>query len=328
MARVVNYEGRRINVPDDATDDEVRAIIESGGPAAAPAASAVPTVDLNVNPMVADIPAPSTTPDPTANLPWDQKIAHALAAGSQAGLRGIADLAGAPIDLLAAGSNLLNFGLNKGLEGGANASNAMFGTDFHPEFVNGPAHDAGTLFNKGLEAVGLPAQESAGGTIANVFSEGASAVGAPPFTPEEMSPGENAAQLPIRLGAGGAATGAAIASRVPKLVERMTGPAPKSQLGDIFTRQYIANPAKTITGDAFAGAGSGVGSDIADDVAPGNMAVKIPFMLAGGTGGATIAGAANTGKHAIEAGIDQAASAGSQRSGTARHSGAVLAIAD
>ncbi len=40
MARLVKFEGRTISVPDDATDEEVAAIIDSSSGAPAPAAPA------------------------------------------------------------------------------------------------------------------------------------------------------------------------------------------------------------------------------------------------------------------------------------------------
>lgn len=51
MARVIKFEGRRVKVPDDATDDEVRAILTGSAPAAA-AAPAAPSA-AGVDPALA-----------------------------------------------------------------------------------------------------------------------------------------------------------------------------------------------------------------------------------------------------------------------------------
>jgi len=80
MARIIEFEGRRIEVPDDASDAEVQQILGASAPAAqAPAGPAAPP-------------------------PVNQGMNAPVYVGQQAD-RGLADIVGAPVDLATAATN-------------------------------------------------------------------------------------------------------------------------------------------------------------------------------------------------------------------------------
>lgn len=98
MARVINFEGRRINVPDDATDEEVSEIIQSSG---APAK------------QTARPAAPRPTQAPSS---IDRAIASPLGQGAL----GLTDIVAGPVQLAA---NLSGIGKDK-VNSAVNAVNA------------------------------------------------------------------------------------------------------------------------------------------------------------------------------------------------------------
>jgi hypothetical protein len=85
--RIINFEGRRIRVPVDATDAEVSQILSSSAPAA-PAAPGSPEGAAPVYPP---------TPPPKQSL--GDYAAETGAIGLREGRRGLATLLGAPVDL-------------------------------------------------------------------------------------------------------------------------------------------------------------------------------------------------------------------------------------
>src|SRR5690606_39058105 len=121
MARVVEFEGRRIEVPDDATDDEVAEILSSQ-PAAPAAEAAAPA-------------APAAAPADDSS--WLKSIlgvadyadntgAHML----DQGVGGVAALLGAPVDLVNAGM---------GLVGLPTSQEPFLGSSFIEDLIGAPA---------------------------------------------------------------------------------------------------------------------------------------------------------------------------------------------
>lgn len=113
MARVIEFEGRRIEVPDDATDAEVASIIDGGQPAPAPAAAPA---------------GPPTPPwgggiQPDANQPppkvpersWLDAIMSVGTQGAVGAREGAANVLGLPVDAVNNAPRLLN--LLPGVEG-------------------------------------------------------------------------------------------------------------------------------------------------------------------------------------------------------------------
>lgn len=115
MARIIEFEGRTIEVPDDATDDEIRGILE---PQSAPAATAPQTGAWGA-PL-----APVTTPTPYTDP------ARALTLGAQDVGKGAANAVGFLPDLL-------NTLLNTGIAGADMGSQALGGPELPFRFPVG-----------------------------------------------------------------------------------------------------------------------------------------------------------------------------------------------
>lgn len=126
-----------------------------------------------------------------------------------------------------------------------------------------------------------------------------------PFSiPEkEMSPNEKLGYNINRFGTQGLGMGSMLMARAPAVAEAvMSAPTATGRLLDTMARPYTAAPARTVTGDAISGMGSGVGVNAAQDYVPqdptsttGKMlkgAADFAAPLLGGVGASTAQGAA------------------------------------
>lgn len=130
---IVEFEGQRHEFPDDFTDAEVQAALDSLRPAAA---SAEPPAA--VNPRVAEF---GTSPE--GRTPATSPNARALTVGIQGAGAGLVELAAMPFDLAAGAQNILVKGINK-----------AFGTEIPmAKPASAIAKDAAAA---GAEAVGIP----------------------------------------------------------------------------------------------------------------------------------------------------------------------------
>lgn len=86
MARLIEFEGRQFELPDDATDDEVASALSAA------------------------VPGEQTTTLAQPSFP--QRAGRAIGLGTQGVGAGVADIAGMPVDLAAGGVNLLTRGIN------------------------------------------------------------------------------------------------------------------------------------------------------------------------------------------------------------------------
>src|SRR5262245_28021472 len=95
--RLIEFEGRRIELPDDFTDDEAASVLQSARQATAP-----PTPEVQSAPQAEFRAGPS----------WFDRAKTNVATGAQAVGRGVARAAGLPIDLAAGAINLPIRGVN------------------------------------------------------------------------------------------------------------------------------------------------------------------------------------------------------------------------
>lgn len=100
--RIIEFEGRRISVPLDATDDEVAQILGGGAPPAA--TSGQPAAGPTVAPPPAAAPAPAT---PERSLV--DTIMAPVAQGLRGAREGVATVLGLPVDAVNNAPRLLNF---------------------------------------------------------------------------------------------------------------------------------------------------------------------------------------------------------------------------
>lgn len=239
---------------------------------------AVGGFDLSPKTKVSSLANPQPA-SPTGNaemFPWGNDplsvIQHAAVADAQAGLRGAADVAGAPIDIPLAITKLLGWGYNE-------AAAKPFGLNEFPNI-----------------------DWSMGQTVADIAANLATKVGAPPMTSDQMTPAERTMQLPIELGAGAGLGGLTLASRAGKVAEKLAAPGgAKPSFVDKMSTPYLNRPVAASGRDIGAGVGSAVGMDAANiatqqDWFPDNTiaerSAQILSMLLGGVGGHTIAAGA------------------------------------
>lgn len=146
----------------------------------------------------------------TDNMPFDQRLARSAKIASQSALRGVADLAGAAVDVPPAIANLTVGGLNKvgGMVGLPEvplpfSPDSPLGVDqphlgdFIADQYSGMGEDIGNLL--GIE-------------------------GAAPIPQEEMSPGEQFASKVVRFGSGAAMGGAALPKTAAVAIPRAERP--------------------------------------------------------------------------------------------------------
>ena len=285
MARTITFEGRQITVPDDATDDEVRGILN-----AAPAAPQAPPLD----PMRAGGPpegarelpgnqapfapfVPTSVDESVAAMPLGSRIAHRGQAFSQAAGKGLANIAGMPVDLPVGIWNLLQMGLSK--------AGGMLPEELAPPI------DPATGKPKNSPLIDF----SLGDIISGGASKVAETLGVPPLSQDEMTTDEQGLYNPVAF-ATEAATGAGLlSSGAKRMAAAATAGARKPSIADRFVRPYVESPVRTGVGDTAAGFGQGVGLDVADSINQSDefkdylppSVVTLLSMLGGGIGGSS-----------------------------------------
>lgn len=109
MARIINFEGQQISVPDDATDQEVSSILSARNAPVQPTTPGGVPVGPNGVPRV-EMGAPAPAP---VNNNADKGLLHNFAVGAQGVGAGVRDIVLAPFDLMAGAQNLVTGGINK-----------------------------------------------------------------------------------------------------------------------------------------------------------------------------------------------------------------------
>jgi hypothetical protein len=267
MPRTIEFEGRSISVPDDFSDAEIAEVLAAGAPAA---------------------PSPPQAPQPQAPAESTGAM-RGLKIGLQGAGRGLAEVAGAPVDLTTAA-------LNAGITG-VNLASRVIGYDTNLPTIQRPF----------------------GGSqqIADVASSAAQAAGYEPVTPTGLR--ESVAYNTNRFGANAAGTVGALFG-APALAARVAGraPAPTATPSAVETLRapYREAPVQTLIGDVGASAGAGATTGAIDTVIPESIRndpvygpmLALPATLVGATGGGVAAqlGAAGAQK-AARAATDWAA---------------------
>jgi hypothetical protein len=299
--RIINFEGRRINLPHDATDNEVRTILSAPPNLATPLGKLRQQYpqynDLGDQQLAdalhakhyADMPreqfyvkiglasqGPTPDMDPMAGsspsfgpeMPRPATLAEREGRSFKIGLQGtgggVAKVLGMPVDLA---TGAINLGV-----GAVNDATALVGRPTNFQGVRKPF--------LGSENI----QDAASGA-AKFF-------GYEPVREETFSPTEklqhNIADYGTQaMTASGALAKAAAGEVVPALQR------PAADLGgrvaDVFKRPYRDAPARTFAGDAAGGAGSGVAVDALDNVVPKESPYR-PISEMGAVFGGNVAG--------------------------------------
>jgi hypothetical protein len=289
MARVINFEGRHIIVPDDATDDEIRHIIDQG---TAP--------DLGNKPPPSDSFAPaSSDPNgpfkhaPVEQTQLDSPLVRALKISAQGAGSGLANAVGFLPDLA---STLLNFPLDVG-----------------PKLLNAPIAAA----DWGLKAAGgqgipfrvpdVPPNArwpvGMGDAISNTVGGAADAFGFNRIPQSGMTPREQTVykmdQFGTEMGSIGSGLAELALKRGPELLA-----GGSSKFYDKFVLPYLQSPGKTVIGDVGGGAGAGAALDVAEKNKTGNpladALIATAATMGGGAAGMTGAGMVRAPKQALD----------------------------
>lgn len=258
MTRIINFENREISVPDDATDDEIRTIIE-GSSAPAPVASQRDKVDWN---------------GPFKNAPIEQmqpsmaeNAINAIKLSLQATGRGLANVAAAPVDLPHAVTNL---GINA-----ANETGKFFG--FDPQIPR-------------ADIPWLPPGQTQGESFQNYAGGIADAFGFDRVTPEEQTSGEQLLGKMQEFATASAVPGAIISKFAPAAKADIVAGTAKPSIGNTLVKPYLERPAAAIGRDAGAGAGAVVGDETTKEYVSDNPLARLVGSLVGGVGGSMVAG--------------------------------------
>lgn len=250
MPRTINYEGRTITVPDDFTDDEVAQALAGGSPAPAP------------------------QPAPAQPAPAQPSAMRSLKLGVQGVGQGMAELAGAPVDLTTA-------------------------------LVNAPIAVA-NKFGAGVPQIQHPFGGSE--SISNAASGAAQALGYEPAVPETLK--EKVGYNTARFGTNALGTIASIfaaPARLPAAVAglRQAAPGAPTSIAETMQAPYAANSGRTLAGDVGAAAGAGTATTLGQQYLPdwlNGPLSDLLLTLGGGIGGATaVHGTAALGQKAFNA---------------------------
>ncbi len=320
--RIINFEGRRISVPADATDDEIVEILSApaapvaaatGGRQAAtsPSQSGGPDfakVKRNIRKMI-DLGAPESDIDAyvaeegltaealraAPRLPAAAPIVtpEAAAAAEGRSLPNPAGYAAPPPRAERTAGRALQIGVQGVGRGLADVAGML------PDLANGAAN----LALAGADAVAspfggsvdyrFPASALGSDAISSTFGRLAETAGLPLVEP--ATPQEKLSYNINRFGTQGLATGAGLA----RAGAAMT-PSNTPRLSDPFVKPYAEAPLKTIAGDTAAGAGSGAGLTGSQELLPqsvrdagggsvGTIADLLAMTAGGVTGGVTTA---------------------------------------
>jgi hypothetical protein len=266
MARIIEVEGRRLSVPDDATDDEINNLFAPTPAAPAQAEPAIPMPPERPMPGIPELSQLTQAPEANREIEGPRPAPQReLRAGVQGAARSLSDIAAFPIDLLAMGENAL-----------------LAGGDKFSRLLGGPSIDMRAKMPSDI--------------IADTASKAAGAFGYDVMDPEAMSSREKLAYNVNRFGGQAAAGAGGLAKAGIARGAELAKSAPN--MFDDFLRPYFTNPVKTAAGDAVAGAGAGAGLTasqmLPEDVRSmggGTVGVGTDLlaMLAGGVGGGTAA---------------------------------------
>lgn len=309
--RVINFEGRRIQVPHDATDEEVISILEAGpkSPPQVPSTARAGIVEINApDGSIVEFPAGTsedvmnaamrarfggpTPPAQQSRQPFDplRALIERTKTETSAPFHTTPENQRNPDALAEAGHGLM-LGTQSVGRGLANLAG------FLPDV-------AAIGLNAGISGVDRAA-EAAGGnvdfrfdipseTIKLTSSRIAESLGLPLAEPRNFQ--EKALNSAIEFGTEGLGGGAALARAAGPRAFLRAGTSATPRIADALINAYNRNPSKTVAGDAIAGAGAGstlaLSREVPEDIrSEGNgiagVLLDLAAMGVGGVGGGT-----------------------------------------
>ncbi|MGF7008099.1 hypothetical protein [Aminobacter sp. BE322] len=256
MARIIEFEGRQIEVPDDATDAEVEEILTGQAPQVAPAAS----VALKAPSLVDTVMSGADYLDDTAAI------------GLTGARKGVSAVLGLPVDIVNNAPRVLN--ALPGVDGVGPISDTPFmGSDFIDAIFGAPADAGAAAFNAGAEALGSD-------------NRMAGAEGPQPQDVAQRFVGRigqevGAAAVPVGAGLSLGARGVQAARELPWIAMMFAEPA-------------AINPGRFAGREAAAAVGAGTGGAAANEIVDKNTAGGQIADLVGAITGAGLTGLGRT----------------------------------
>lgn len=288
MPQRIEYGGRVHEFPDDATQDEIAAAL--GGQSTAAVGPSLPTPPTG-NEQIAQPNAFERAVGREFNIaPLFNQMGRDLQAGVQAAGRGAANLVGLPGDLSVGATNLAAAGVE---QLGPIADSVM-------DFFIPKEHE----FDLPAYSVPRMGPSMAGSrAIADHGADAMNAVGVKPIERTELSPTGKLFSDIVETGTESVVGGAGLSQLAAREgIEQVAKRAPR--MGDAFLNPYRQNAQQALTTDLAAGAGAGVGKDVAEEYLPAPIkgpVATLLSMLVGGAGGAAMA----TGGRSVKAGAEK-----------------------
>lgn len=288
---VLEINGQKVEVDEsflsmtpeqqNATVDEISQSLGGAQPAAQqPAQTAQqPVIDV----PVWDQPGANGVPGSGAEVPPARPVnagADVPVYLGQRADRALADVAGAPVDIM-------SMAMNAGLAG-ADLVSRPFGGSVDTRVGPGAFMSSDWIADKVAGAY-----EGAGGTVVDK---------------EDVSPGVQLAGEGVRYGVGAALPSMGLAAKGKEVAQ--AAPGALGQIVDGLSDAYRGNAAKQIIGDISAGAGSGVAMEGYRDYVPQGIQDTlgpigtILAAIVGGVGGGTAAGLGSAGVNAARGKVD------------------------
>jgi hypothetical protein len=193
--------------------------------------------------------------------------ARPLAMGTQDVGKGLADVAGMPVDLLTGAANL--------------GSSVISGASRLPGMIPG-------VPDVSFDMPQIEEPFMGADSISNMMSTLSEFVGFKPFEEEERSRGERQIGDINRFGTAALTSGAGLSAAAGAKFAPSAA-APKPQFGDALLRPYAQSPGRTLAGDIGAGVGSGLGIDQSQENFPDSPIMDMLGVLVGGLGGSIAA---------------------------------------
>ncbi len=256
---LIEFEGQRIEVPDDVTDDEIRYILSQQPP---PDGSGAPARKFMNGPSAHAKPSLSAAAKQTetAAFPVRPQI------GTQGAGASLANVIGGPVDLV---TGLVNAGLN--LFGGPQIEKPYGGSERIKDSVaEGARRGAAGEGPSGFLPNPL---ESIGGVWGSL-------TGLAPIDTDDMNSLERLIYNVNDFGGQAALAGGPMAAQaMRKGTQWAQGALPR--FWDELVRPYASSPGRTFAGDVAGGVGAGVGVTAAEEFAPDSPVAQAFAALAG-----------------------------------------------
>lgn len=265
-----------VRFPDNMTPEQIQRVIETEiSPAPTPdylkPISRTASDGAPMPPLYNDAPS-SPPPEP------EQGTLANLAISAQGAARGLADVAGAPVDLATGALNLGSYAAER-------AINAIPGVD-------------------GVQTPRIYDPVGGSQNIADLGSMAAEAIGLPVADPAQLELDDKLAYNANRYGVNALATGAGL--RGPA-ISRAAAVNRTPKMGDALLRPYETGAAQPHVGDVAAGVGQGTALAAGDEYLPEDLKGPMSdfvLSLLGGAGGATVASTLRSPRAALEAATD------------------------